>query len=164
MKVALSLMSLLILLVIAVPLVSANESAETLAIKAASENSSEAMPAIEELRSLGPTGMQSLMKQYDQEIAFHLTNPTAPASSEWLRITAALDAVSQQRNSFLSGLYWYTDLDQARKVSKQTGKPILSLRLLGKLTDELSCANSRFFRTVLYANVAVSATLRDHFV
>jgi hypothetical protein len=86
------------------------------------------------------------------------------ASPEWLRITAALDAVSQQRNSYLSGLYWYTDLEQAQRVSAQSGKPILSLRLLGKLTDELSCANSRFFRTVLYSNAAVSAILRDQFV
>jgi hypothetical protein len=44
------------------------------------------------------------------------------------------------------------------------GKPILSLRLLGKLTDEFSCANSRFFRTVLYPNDEVSAVLRDRFV
>jgi hypothetical protein len=164
MKVALAVLSLLILLVVTVQIALASESTETLAIKAASENTTEAMPAIEELRSLGPTGMQSLMKQYDQEIAFHISNPTAPTSSEWLRITTALDAVSQQRNSYLSGLYWYTDLEQARKISAQTGKPILSLRLLGKLTDELSCANSRFFRTLLYSNVAISATLRDHFV
>ncbi|HXQ71923.1 MAG TPA: hypothetical protein VN844_15620, partial [Pyrinomonadaceae bacterium] len=40
----------------------------------------------------------------------------------------------------------------------------LSLRLLGKLTDELSCANSRFFRTVLYSNTEISSVLRDRFV
>ncbi|HKG81152.1 MAG TPA: hypothetical protein VKA78_17075, partial [Pyrinomonadaceae bacterium] len=50
------------------------------------------------------------------------------------------------------------------KASRETGKPILSLRLLGKLTDELSCANSRFFRTVLYSNAEVSAVLRECFV
>jgi len=38
------------------------------------------------------------------------------------------------------------------------------LRLLGKLTDEFSCANSRFFRTVLYSNDEVSSVLRDRFV
>jgi len=38
------------------------------------------------------------------------------------------------------------------------------LRLLGKLTDELSCANSRFFRTVLYSNTEISATLRNEFI
>ena len=38
------------------------------------------------------------------------------------------------------------------------------MRLLGRLDEELSCANSRFFRTVLYANVSVSQALRERFV
>jgi hypothetical protein len=36
--------------------------------------------------------------------------------------------------------------------------------MLGRLTDEFSCANSRFFRTTLYSNEQVSDYLRDHFV
>ena len=36
--------------------------------------------------------------------------------------------------------------------------------MLGKLTDEFSCANSRFFRTALYANKEISDYLRDNFV
>jgi hypothetical protein len=36
--------------------------------------------------------------------------------------------------------------------------------LLGKLDEEYSCANSRFFRTTLYANAEVSQFLRDHFI
>jgi hypothetical protein len=164
MRIKLSLLSLLCLLVISSQSTIANELAESLAVKAVSEDHKEAMPAIEELRSLGPAGMQALMHQYDQEITRHIANPTIAATPEWQRITAALDAVSQQRNSYLSGLYWYTDLEQAKKISAQSGKPILSLRLLGKLTDELSCANSRFFRTVLYANANVSSMLRDEFV
>jgi hypothetical protein len=36
--------------------------------------------------------------------------------------------------------------------------------LLGRLDEELSCANSRFFRTVLYANRQVSEALRQRFV
>ena len=163
MRVKFSLLSLLFL-VSSVQILAARESAETLALKAISENNIEATPAIEELRSLGPEGMQTLMKQYDSEIARHIAKPSTDSSPEWQRITAALDAVSQQRNSYLSGLYWYTDLNQARKASVASGKPILSLRLLGKLTDELSCANSRFFRTVLYANSSVSAVMRDRFV
>lgn len=138
--------------------------ANSLATKAASVKSSEATPAIEELRSLGPAGLQVLLNEYKDEISRHVANPTVAASPEWERISAALDAVSQQRNSYLSGLYWHTDLQEARKASAASGKPILSLRLLGKLTDELSCANSRFFRTVLYSNATVSAALRDRFV
>lgn len=164
MRVKFSLPSILFILVFSLPIATAKESAGSLALKATSENNLEALPAIEELRSLGPAGMQTLMKQYEAEIERHIAKPTTASSAEWQRITAALDAVSQQRNSYLSGLYWYTDLDDARKASAASGKPILSLRLLGKLTDELSCANSRFFRTVLYANSSVSAVLRDRFV
>jgi hypothetical protein len=36
--------------------------------------------------------------------------------------------------------------------------------LLGNLNDEYSCANSRFFRTVLYANAEVSKELREKFI
>ncbi len=121
-------------------------------------------PAIEELRVQGPAGLQTLMIEYAREINQHIANPTAAPDAQWQRISAALDAVAQQKNSYLSGLYWYTDLESAKKASAASGKPILSLRLLGKLTDEFSCANSRFFRTVLYPNAEVNAALRDRFV
>jgi hypothetical protein len=120
--------------------------------------------AIEELRALGPAGLEALRTQYADEIKAHIANPTSAPDEQWQRITAALDAVAQQKNSYIAGLYWYTDLDAAKKASQALGKPILSLRLLGKLTDEFSCANSRFFRTVLYPNDEVSAVLRDRFV
>jgi hypothetical protein len=61
-------------------------------------------------------------------------------------------------------LFWYTDLDQAKAAAKREGKPILSLRLLGKLTDEYSCANSRFFRTTLYSNAEISKALGERFI
>ena len=121
-------------------------------------------PAIEELRAQGPAGLQSLMTEYAREINHHIANPTAAPDAQWQQISAALDAVAQQKNSYITGLYWYTDLESAKKASAASGKPILSLRLLGKLTDEFSCANSRFFRTVLYPNAEVNAALRDRFV
>src|SRR5258705_3021419 len=142
----------------------ANEPVESLARKAVAENKVESAPAIEKLRSLGPAGLQTLMRKHDAEISRHIADPKLPPAEEWQRITTALDAVSQQKDSYLSGLFWYTDLQQARKAAAAAGKPILSLRLLGKLSDELSCANSRFFRTVLYSNQEVSAMLRDRFV
>jgi hypothetical protein len=123
-----------------------------------------AEPTLEELRSMGPAGLQVLMTRYADEINRHIANPTAASDEEWQRITAALDTVAQQKNSYISGLYWHTDLESAKRASAATGKPILSLRLLGKLTDEFSCANSRFFRTVLYPNAEVSAMLRERFV
>ena len=152
--------SLLLLLLVSTQISFATEPVEALARKAVSGNTA----AIEELRALGPAGLEALRTQYADEINAHIANPTAAPDDQWQRITAALDAVAQQKNSYIAGLYWYTDLDAAKKASQALGKPILSLRLLGKLTDEFSCANSRFFRTVLYSNDEVSSVLRDRFV
>src|SRR6185369_7013797 len=157
-------LSLLLFLLVSAQISFATEPAEVLARKAVSENPTTSAPAIDELRALGPAGLQALMAQYQNEIDAHIKNPSAAPDEQWQRISAALDAVAQQRNSYVAGLYWYTDLDSAKKASKSLGKPILSLRLLGKLTDEFSCANSRFFRTVLYPNDEVSSVLRDRFV
>jgi len=121
-------------------------------------------PTVEEMRSMGPAGLQMLMTRYAGEINRHIANPSLASDEEWQRITTALDTVAQQKNSYISGLYWYTDFESAKRASAASGKPILSLRLLGKLTDEFSCANSRFFRTVLYPNAEVSSALRDRFV
>ena len=72
--------------------------------------------------------------------------------------------MGQQRNCATSHLYWYTDLNEAKAAARELNKPILSLRLLGRLTDEYSCANSRFFRSTLYSNELVSRYLKSHFV
>lgn len=154
-------LSLLLLVLFTTKIAFATEPAEVLARKAISENPT---AAIEELRARGPAGLQALMTQYADEINAHIKNPAAAPDEQWQRITAALDAVAQQKNSYIAGLYWYTDLNAAKKASKALGRPILSLRLLGKLTDEFSCANSRFFRTVLYPNEEVAAVLHDRFV
>lgn len=151
------------LVILAQPL-SAKTNPEALALKAVSENSTKAAPAIAELRAMGPTGLQALFHAHADEINEQISNPMIAASPEWQRLSAALDQVSQQKDSYLSGLYWYTDLDQAKAAAKASGKPILSLRLLGKLSEEFSCANSRFFRTILYSNAAVSQLLRERFI
>lgn len=138
---------------------------EALARDAVSANASESAPAIAELRAMGPAGLQTLLSVYADQIKRHNASPDAfKADEDWRRISAALDAVSQQYDSATSGLYWYTDLAQAQAASRQSGKPILSLRLLGNLNEEYSCANSRFFRTVLYANTQVSTALRERFI
>ena len=159
-----SFLSLLLLVLFSAQVSYANKSAEALARKAVSENFAESSPAIEELRALGPAGLQTLMAQYGEEISRHVARPSAASDEQWQRIATALDTVAQQKNSYIAGLYWYTDFEAAKKASAESGKPILSLRLLGKLTDEFSCANSRFFRTVLYSNADVSEYLREHYV
>src|SRR5687767_1495639 len=135
-----------------------------LAAKATSADKAESAQAITKLRSMGPAGLHILRQSYAKEIKRHVDFPLEADTAEWLRVKAALDAVSQQKDSYLGGLYWYTDIDEAKAAARVTGKPIISLRLLGKLSEEFSCANSRFFRTVLYSNAEVSQRLKDNFI
>ena len=155
---------LLLLLLLPAQTLIATTNPETLALKAVSENSAEAAPAIAELRALGPAGLNTLFQTYESEINEQVSNPLLAATPEWRRLSTALDSVSQQKDSYLSGLYWYTDFAQAKAAARASGKPILSLRLLGKLNEEYSCANSRFFRTILYSNAEVSKLLREKYV
>ena len=69
-----------------------------------------------------------------------------------------------QKDAHTSLLYWYTDLDAAIAEASRTKRPILSLRLLGRLDEELSCANSRFFRKLLYPDPQINRLLREQFV
>lgn len=75
-----------------------------------------------------------------------------------------IDAQANQKDAAWSRLFWHTDLESALVDAKRLNRPVLSLRMLGRLDEEHSCANSRFFRAALYANAEVSAYLRDHFV
>ena len=83
---------------------------------------------------------------------------------------ASAEQISQLNragNAFDNGesrLFWFSDLDAARAQAQRENKPILSLRLLGNLSDELSCANSRLFRVLLYPNAAINRQLRENFV
>jgi hypothetical protein len=155
---------LLLVLLAFTQTLSANTSPEKPALRAVSEDSAESATAIAELRADGPAGLRALFQAYEKEINEQISNPTWAPTPEWKRLNAALDAVSQQKDSYLSGLYWYTDFAQAKAAAGAAGKPILSLRLLGKLNEEYSCANSRFFRTILYSNAEVSKLLREKFI
>jgi hypothetical protein len=110
--------------------------------------------AVADLRAMGPAGLQALLDRAQAD----------PALGRTPEYQTALDAVCAQHDCAASHLYWYTDLDAAREEARRTGKPILSLRLLGRLDEELSCANSRFFRMVLYPDPRISRLLRDRFV
>lgn len=158
------LLPLLLIPLIFTPTVYAKTDPEALARKAASTNKRESAAAIAELRALGPAGLDALFQVYGREILQQVNEPMTASTPEWERLSAALDAVSQQKDSYLSGLYWYTDFGQARSAARASGKPILSLRLLGKLNEEFSCANSRFFRSILYSNGLVSQRLREKFI
>lgn len=133
---------------------------------ALAEDTATARRATTALREKGDAGLDALFSAYAADIEKALTSPafTISKNSSWQRMSAALDAVSRQRDCFASRLYWQTDFEKAKAAARESGKPILSLRLLGNLDEEYSCANSRFFRTVLYANAEVSRRLREHFV
>ena len=125
-----------------------------LALRAMSEDPEEADAAVTALRAQGAEGLSALTSAYRAAIDRHRADPTL-VEPMWPRLAAALDAVAAQKDAWASGLYWYTDLDAAKAEAQRTGRPILSLRLLGTLDTEFSCANSRFFRTVLYPNAQV---------
>jgi hypothetical protein len=138
-----------------------------LADQAVSPDEALASRARVKLREFGPRGLKALLDRHGAMLAQHrsampLTN--SATTGAWSRLSRALDSVGQQRDCASSRLFWHTDFEQAKASAKASGKPILSLRLLGRLDEELSCANSRFFRTALYANAQVSGYLRDHFI
>ena len=127
----------------------------TPAFAAVQENPDIARAAVVELRAKGPAGLQELLDAHADAIA------SGPQKTEaWRRLAAAIDAVAMQKDAYASRLYWYTDLQEAKSAAKREGKAILSLRLLGTLDCDLSCANSRFFRTTLYPDPSVSKLLR----
>jgi hypothetical protein len=159
-----SLLVLLLAVLLSPTILKAQNKLDELARQATSTEQTTAVAAITKLRSLGPAGLEAMLTVHSPAIDKHIVDPLTPSTPEWERISAALDAVSQQKNSYLSGMYWYTDMGQAKAAAKRSGKPILSLRLLGKLSDEFSCANSRFFRTILYSNATISKKLREDFV
>lgn len=133
-----------------------------LAAQAISDNSKESEIAISELRKLGATGLQTLFETYAAEIEnFKKTGVT---DEKWTRIAKALDTVAMQKDVYASKLFWHKDLEKAQAEAKRTKKPILSLRLLGNLNEELSCANSRFFRAILYPNSQISNYLQTNYV
>ncbi len=112
---------------------------------------------IAQLRSQGSAGLQRFLQDHAQELKATTGLPTPTLRKQ-------LDALCKQRDCHASQLYWHTDFAKAQAAAKASNKPILSLRLLGNLDDELSCANSRFFRVALYPNAQVSQYLRDRFV
>jgi hypothetical protein len=140
---------------------------------------------IEKLRARGPALLDELLERrdlwqkqvdkFDQEMLDALATANHARATELrpqrervqsglARLDRLIDQVGMQRHCSQSRLFWYTDLAAAQQVAKTSGKPILSLRMLGKLNEDFSCANSRFFRTTLYANAEVSKALRENYV
>ncbi|MEM7036624.1 MAG: hypothetical protein AAF570_06550 [Bacteroidota bacterium] len=124
---------------------------------ARSENPEISTAAILELRERGPVVI-------DEFISEHQDAFSAATGAERKSLHHTLDQIAQQKDAFYSRLYWYTDLDKAKAAARAANQPILSLRMLGKLSEDLSCANSRLFRVLLYANSQVRDYLASHYV
>jgi hypothetical protein len=137
-------------------------SSEELARKAVSHEPTVSSAAIDELRAMGPTGLDVLLREYELEV--RRFSGSGEAGDDWKRIANAIDSVAMQKDAYASGLYWFTDMEAAKRAAKASMRPILSLRLLGNLNEEFSCANSRLFRSLLYANTEVSNYLRENYV
>ena len=129
------------------------------------EDTTLAASATRRLRAAGPAGLAAFVARHRAAIARGQAPDLSPrTAAETAPILAALDQICGQRDCAPAQLYWYTDLEQAKAAARASGRPIVSLRLLGDLRDELSCANSRFFRALLYPDPAVSALLQGRFV
>lgn len=145
----------------------ADESLRLKARRAVEGDAKERARAAAHLRASGRVGLEALFEEFAEEIKAQLSSPASAegeSGAKWRRIAETLDAVSQQKDSFASRLYWHTDIEAAKREARASKRPILSLRLLGNLSEEYSCANSRFFRTALYSNAEVSKYLRERFV
>jgi hypothetical protein len=143
---------------------SSNSSLENLVRSAVSENNVESRESIESLRAMGPEGLRALLNAHAQHIDQYTKSDSATNDLTWQRLKYAIDTVSQQYDGYTSRLYWYTDLEKAKEEARKSNKPILSLHMLGNLNEEFSCANSRFFRTALYANMEVSKHLSERYI
>ena len=133
---------------------------KSLSHRALAADKAESEKAIGELRSMGAEGLRSFLETN----RFEIDGAAATPGNSHNRVLDVLDSICQQKDCFASRLYWYTDLEQAKSVARAQHKPILSLRLLGRLDEDLSCANSRLFRITLYANEQVSRLLREQFI
>lgn len=129
---------------------------------AASPDRVRAEAAISSLRGKGQAGLDMLFAQYSQQITDF--SRSGEPTEEWLRVAYALDKVAMQKDAYASGLYWFTDMAAAQKLAAATDRPVLSLRLLGNLNEEFSCANSRLFRALLYADPKVAGFLKKNYV
>ena len=135
---------------------------EELARQAVSDDASKSVEAVRELRFLGQEGMDALFTAFAGEIKTF--SETGRETGNWKKIAFALDTVAMQKDAYASRLYWYTNLDEAKRVADTANKPIISLRLLGNLNEEFSCANSRLFRAVLYPNADIAKYLRENYI
>jgi hypothetical protein len=113
---------------------------------------------IESLREEKQAGVNWLYSTYWKS---QLNYENYKSNKKFLKL---FDKVSGQKDAISSRLFWYTDFEQAVVQAKKQHKPLLCLEMLGDLSEDFSCANSRFFRTLLYSNPSISYVMRENFI
>lgn len=116
---------------------------------------------IRELRRRGPESLDAILQYRAMRLAEGEYGPDDPtlARIDWL-----VDRIAGQKFATQSKLFWHTSLTDAVVEAQKTNRPVLSLRMLGRLDEDLSCANSRYFRTLLYPDPEIAKRLRQQFV
>ncbi len=128
-----------------------------------SENREVAMAAADVLHDLGPEGYEIWKNSQTEEVSISMFTgfSEGPFLPGMVR-DRILGCYGSER--YQEKLYWYTNAEKAIYAAEGQGKPILSLRLLGRLDEELSCANSRYFRDLLYTDPEVATYLNENFI
>src|SRR5688572_15144135 len=106
---------------------------EELAREAVSDDRAVRERAIDELRARGPEGHAALLAVHADGV--RALREGRRDFEHANRLRRAIDRVSAQRDGHASGLYWHTDLEEAKREARHSGRPILSLRLLGRLDE-----------------------------
>ena len=115
--------------------------------------------SIASLRKHGQSGLDQLLDYRASRL-----KAEGVQFSELENLELAIDKVAGQKFAIQSGLFWQTSLDEAMRLSKSENRPVLSLRMLGRLDEDLSCANSRFFRATLYPDPEIAKRLSEKFI
>lgn len=121
---------------------------------------------VRHLREEGPSAVDRLMARRSELLAKYGNSTQRPEhfETDLNDLNGTIDKVARAKYSHLSGLYWYTEEAAAFAAAKAQQKPLLTLRLLGNLDEEYSCANSRYFRQLLYTHEGIRKALHDKFV
>ncbi|MEP7027161.1 MAG: hypothetical protein ABI960_01070 [Candidatus Eisenbacteria bacterium] len=143
---------------VAVPPADKPSALHSYAVTAVTDDAASAAAACESLRASGPAGLDALLTEHRDVLARGAGDP------RWPRVTAAIDRVAAQKDAYASRLYWYTDLTEAKAAARASGRPILSLRMPGRLDKETGARGGRSARAELYSDPQVSALLRERFV
>ncbi len=80
------------------------------------------------------------------------------------RLDRLCDEVASQTWSSVSRLFWYTNLDEARRDAIELRRPILSLRIDGRLNGDHGSHEALLLIATVYCNQQLAEELRSRYV